>query len=599
MPILEALRALPELVESRPTTRVPAGHLDEERVAVGVVPPAWRRVVFPPGRPEGTVHRAGYVFCVLEQFHQRLQRRDIFAPASSRWADPRVQLLAGEAWEAAKAPVLNALQLPEDPERLLEEHVADLDAALQDVASRLDADVQPSVDAEGRLHASALAAIPDPPSLVDLRDRTEAMMPSVDIGELILEVMSWQPRFLQAFTAVSGGESRLEDLHISIAAVLTAQALNIGYGPVISPGVAALTRDRISHVDQSYVRADTLAPANAPLIEAQADIALARDHWGGGLVAAVDGIRFVVPVRSIDTRPNPKYFGRRRGATWLNLINDRGAGLAGMVVSGTARDSLHIVDLIYRQEAGQRPEVIVSDAGAYSDIVFGILNLLDLDYRPQPADLPDTKLWCIDPKADYGPLAPAARGRIDLSKIRAHWPDLLRIVASIHTGAVSAHDVIRMLARGGSLTQLGEAMAHYGRIFKTLHVLSYVNEEPYRRQIKGMRNLQEGRHDLGRHLFHGRKGELRQAYHEGMEDQLGALGLVLNCVVLWNSVYLDAAVTRLRAEGYPVRDEDLARLSPYIRKHINVHGHYFFELPDLGGARRPLRNPDAASDDRD
>ncbi len=241
----------------------------------------------------------------------------------------------------------------------------------------------------------------------------------------------------------------------------------------------------------------------------------------------------------------------------------------------------------------------VSDAGAYSDIVFGILNLLDLDYRPQPADLPDTKLWCIDPKADYGPLAPAARGRIDLSKIRAHWPDLLRIVASIHTGAVSAHDVIRMLARGGSLTQLGEAMAHYGRIFKTLHVLSYVNEEPYRRQIKGMRNLQEGRHDLGRHLFHGRKGELRQAYHEGMEDQLGALGLVLNCVVLWNSVYLDAAVTRLRAEGYPVRDEDLARLSPYIRKHINVHGHYFFELPDLGGARRPLRNPDAASDDRD
>jgi len=599
MPILEALRALPELVESRPTTRVPAGHLDEERVAVGVVPPAWRRVVFPPGRPEGTVHRAGYVFCVLEQFHQRLQRRDIFAPASSRWADPRVQLLAGEAWEAAKAPVLNALQLPEDPERLLEEHVADLDAALQDVASRLDADVQPSVDAEGRLHASALAAIPDPPSLVDLRDRTEAMMPSVDIGELILEVMSWQPRFLQAFTAVSGGESRLEDLHISIAAVLTAQALNIGYGPVISPGVAALTRDRISHVDQSYVRADTLAPANAPLIEAQADIALARDHWGGGLVAAVDGIRFVVPVRSIDTRPNPKYFGRRRGATWLNLINDRGAGLAGMVVSGTARDSLHIVDLIYRQEAGQRPEVIVSDAGAYSDIVFGILNLLDLDYRPQPADLPDTKLWCIDPKADYGPLAPAARGRIDLSKIRAHWPDLLRIVASIHTGAVSAHDVIRMLARGGSLTQLGEAMAHYGRIFKTLHVLSYVNEEPYRRQIKGMRNLQEGRHDLGRHLFHGRKGELRQAYHEGMEDQLGALGLVLNCVVLWNSVYLDAAVTRLRAEGYPVRDEDLARLSPYIRKHINVHGHYFFELPDLGGARRPLRNPDAARDDRD
>jgi hypothetical protein len=38
------------------------------------------------------------------------------------------------------------------------------------------------------------------------------------------------------------------------------------------------------------------------------------------------------------------------------------------------------------------------------------------------------------------------------------------------------------------------------------------------------------RHGLGRHVFHGRKGELYQAYHAGMEDQLGALGLVLNCI---------------------------------------------------------------------
>jgi TnpA family transposase len=378
--------------------------------------------------------------------------------------------------------------------------------------------------------------------------------------------------------------------------VLISRALNTGYGPVISAGVPALTRDRISHVDQNYVRTETIGPANAPIFTAQSRIALARDYWDGGLVAAVDGIRFVVPVRSVQARPNPKYFGRRRGVTWLNLINDRSLGMAGMVVSGTPRDSLHVVDLIYRQEAGPRPEVVISDAGSYSDIVFGILNLLDIEYRPEPADLPDNKLWHIDQKADYGPLATAARGKIELAKIAAHWPDLLRTAASIHTGAVSAHDVIRMLSRGGGLTQLGEALAHYGRIFKTLHLLSYVDEEPYRRLNKRMRNLQEGRHDLARHLFHGRRGDLHEAYREGMEDQLGALGLVLNCVVLWNTAYLDAAITKLRAEGYPVRDEDVARLSAYIREHINVQGHYFFELPDLGGARRALRHPDAPND---
>jgi TnpA family transposase len=64
-----------------------------------------------------------------------------------------------------------------------------------------------------------------------------------------------------------------------------------------------------------------------------------------------------------------------------------------------------------------------------------------------------------------------------------------------------------------------------------------------------------------RHVFHGGKGELRQHYQERTEDQLGALGLILNCITLWNTVYLDAALTQLRADGHPARDEDIARLS--------------------------------------
>jgi hypothetical protein len=36
----------------------------------------------------------------------------------------------------------------------------------------------------------------------------------------------------------------------------------------MSQGIAALARDRLSHVDQNYLRAETYAAANAPLIEA-------------------------------------------------------------------------------------------------------------------------------------------------------------------------------------------------------------------------------------------------------------------------------------------------------------------------------------------
>lgn len=96
------------------------------------------------------------------------------------------------------------------------------------------------------------------------------------------------------------------------------------------------------------------------------------------------------------------------------------------------------------------------------------------------------------------------------------------MAGSVHTGTVTAHDVITVLSRGGALTQLGNAIAGYGRIFKTLHLLSFVDDEPYRRGIKTMCNLQEGRHALARHIAHDHAGELRQGYQSGMEDQLGS-----------------------------------------------------------------------------
>jgi len=67
------------------------------------------------------------------------------------------------------------------------------------------------------------------------------MLPRVDLPDLI-DVMAWQRGFVAAFAGVSGGRSRLADLHVTIAAALTAHALNVGYVPVISGGVPALDR---------------------------------------------------------------------------------------------------------------------------------------------------------------------------------------------------------------------------------------------------------------------------------------------------------------------------------------------------------------------
>jgi TnpA family transposase len=597
-PALTAMRALPVALAYRShhhsVTLLPRRLID-----TSVVRGVWKRLVFGhPARTDGLVDRNAYVFCVLEEFHRRLKRREIYAPASGRWRDPNAALLDGPAWEAVRESVLTDLGLPEDPEELLASHTQRLDQTYRGVGARLEANTAVSIDTDGRVHVASIKAIEEPASLLELRKRVGAMMPRVDISEAILEVLGWHPPFLDALTSISGGQAHLSDLDISVAACLTAQSLNITYEPIAVPDVPALARHRLGYVEHTFLRAENYAQANPHLVAAQAGIEFAQ-VLGGGLVAAIDGMRFVVPVPSAYARPNKKYFGQKRGITWLNMINDQAMGIGSKVVSGTDRDCLHALDVVFASGEGRRADVIVTDTGSYSDLVFGLAHLTDKEYRPALADLPDQKLWRIDRDADYGALNQLARGRLDLDKVRVWWPEILRLVGSMYTGQVSPYDVVRMLQRDGHPTALGEAINTYGRIFKSLHVLAVIDDEDLRRDIKGIRNLQEGRHALAEKVFHGRKGQVFQRYYQGMEDQLGALGIVLNCLVLWNTVYIDEALRALRAQGYQVRDEDVARLSPFVRKHINVRGRYSFYRPASGDRRRPLRDPEAPDDPDD
>jgi TnpA family transposase len=612
--LLTAVRRLPALSRRRVKDRP----LLPREVDAELVPAMWRRAVFSnPKLPQGAVDRDAYVVCVLEQLHRALNNRNVFAAPSNRWADPRARLLDGARWEAMKADVLAGLSLSEDAGEHLAQLTRVLDAAWRQMADRLaeagdEAKVEivvPEGGGRAKLSVDKLGAVGEPESLTWLKQTTEAMLPRIDLPDLLFEVHSWTG-FLDAFKHVSDRPTRMEGLLVSLVALLVAESCNIGLTPVIDSTNTnkALTRSRLSHVDQNYLRADTIAAANAALITAQSRIELAQ-MWGGGLLASVDGLRFVVPVKSINTAPSPKYYGYKRGLTWLNAVNDQVAGIGAMVVRGTPRDSLFTLDTLLNLDGGVRPEMVATDNASYSDMAFGLYKMLGFRFAPRFRDLQDQRFWRAElpetegeaPAAGYGPLEAIARNKVNLKRIATHWPDMLRVAGSLITNQVRAYDLLRMFGREGHPTPLGAAFAEYGRIDKTMHLLALVDpvDDTYRRLMNRQLTVQESRHRLARAICHGGRGQIRQAYREGQEDQLAALGLVLNAVVLWNTRYLDAAVARLRAEGHDIKDEDVARLSPLKDRHINFLGRYLFNIKASapGQGLRPFRDPDAAEDD--
>jgi hypothetical protein len=118
---------------------------------------------------------------------------------------------------------------------------------------------------------------------------------------------------------------RCNGLRVSVSECTTGG--NVGLQPLVRPEIPAVTRARLAWIQQNHLRADTITNASARLVDVHVHAALpVTKALGSTEFASADGLRFVVPVRSVHASANPRYFGRGKGVTYINYTS---AGLRG------------------------------------------------------------------------------------------------------------------------------------------------------------------------------------------------------------------------------------------------------------------------------
>lgn len=406
--------------------------------------------------------------------------------------------------------------------------------------------------------------------------------------ELLLEV-NRLTGFTNYFTHVSENQARVADIDVSLCADLMAEACNIGIEPLVKPNNPALTRNRLTWIQQNYIHAEGLIAGNAVLVDYQTNLPLAK-KIGSGEVASADGLRFISAIKTVNSAPNKKYFKGKRGLTYYNYTSDQCMGFHGIAIPGTLRDSMFILDGLQDQQTSLNPTEIMTDTAGTSEIVFALFWLLGYQFSPRLADIGSANLWRLDSKDNYGSLNDLPNHRISINTVRKHWDDILRAAVSLKLGHISSSELIRSLFKNGKPTGLAKALINLGRIPRTLHILRFIDDEDYRRHILTQLNRGECRNGLARTVYHGQRGEIRKKYPEGQEDQLSALELVTNAIALWNTIYIQYALDELESRGEIIREEDVIRLSLLMNGHINLLGHFSFSLPKIveEGYLRPL-----------
>jgi TnpA family transposase len=124
------------------------------------------------------------------------------------------------------------------------------------------------------------------------------------------------------------------------------------------------------------------------------------------------------------------------------------------------------------QETEFEPIEIMTDTGAYTDVIFGIFWLLGYQFSPRIADVGGARFWRVDPAGDYSPLDKLASHRAKTGIIAEHWDDLLRLAGSLKLGLVQVGGLMQTLQTNERPTRLARALEELGRIVKTLYLLA-------------------------------------------------------------------------------------------------------------------------------
>src|SRR5271166_2529721 len=484
--------------------------------------------------PGGVIDRRYYELCVLSELRDRLRAGDVWVAGSRQYRSFEERLISVETLRELQQAGTLPVAVEADFEQFIAARRALLDEQLTAIDARATDGKLPDVTITNGVLKIAPIEKSTPPEAETLATRLYSMLPRIRITDLLSEVATWTP-FLDCFTLLRTGETAA-DSRVLMAGLL-ADGLNLGLTRMAEAcSIAGLSQ--LAWTADWHIREETYLMALRCLVNRQQREPFAA-NFGHGTASSSDGQFFQAAGFGRDAGRLNAHYSQRPGFKVYTHLSDRYGPFYTKLIAATASEALHVLDaLLYHQsEVSSRRHH--TDGGGDSDHVFALCALLGFQFAPRIPGLKHRRLYSFGKPSAYPTLEPLIAGRINVALIRAHWSEIVRIIASIRTGTVIASLIMRQLASYPRQNGVAAALRELGRLERTLFTLDWIEDPELRRTTGQELNKGEARNSLARAVFIHRLGEIRDRTYENQQHRASGLNLLVTAIILWNTRYLE------------------------------------------------------------
>jgi TnpA family transposase len=534
----------------------------------------WLRTIYGMNKGELTLNRRHFEVCVFTYMAAELKTGDISIAESDEYADYREQLLTWEECEALVADYCRELDLPSTAENF----VAQLKQWLAETAQRVDEGYLKNeylvIDEQGQPRLKKLPAVEERASIKELEAAIYNRMPERNVIDILANLAHYT-NWTRHFGPLSGSDPKIE--RALERYILTAFTYGCNLGPAQAArhlrGIA--TAHTLSFVNRRHINAQKLNAAMVDIINEYSRFPLPK-FWGTGNSAAADGTKYEMYDQNLLAEHHIRY-GGWGGIAYHHVADSYVALFSHFIPCGTW-EAIYIIEGLLKNASEIQPEKVHADTQGQSEPVFALAHLLGIKLMPRIRNWKDLIFYRPDKETKYQHIDTLFTDNIDWKLIELHWRDLMQTVLSIRAGKISSVTLLRKLGNESRKNRLYQAFRELGRVVRTVFLLQYLSDPEMRKQITEMTNKVEAYNGFAQWLFFGGEGIIAENDPEEQEKIIKYNDLVANAVIFQNVVDVSHALQRLIDEGYPVKREDVAALSPYLTRHIKRFGDYFIDL---------------------